>query len=466
MSDLQQLLAERQFQKVIDLVNAIEFPSVADMGYRGEAHFALQQWICAAENIRQVLASEGVLSRFALYPMLKTALNRTKLKAPEKRVFWYSCSDENALEAERIANRLKASDLIGIEAQFSTLCRKIFSESEVHSIWESSFEILLDTLRGNTPQPMVSMPARKKVIVSGMGWSGSGAIYDYLLEFDEVARGPFGGEHLIIESKTGFNGFIAASSSRIACVDHAVEFFFRNLLGHFPMYTGNCYNDIRIVRKQALDPALGLRYAHNVRRVVHAMAELIAASIHGEGATGPKLVQLGNAIADNIVAFGIPDDRVALLDNCIHIVNISLASYLRNAHILCSVRDPRSNYVALKRESSGFAENVDEFISRQAHIRSEISDKISTAVAVLAMKPENEVNVRLMQFEEFVLSPAFREEIAKDIGLELNKQKKFTKFKPWESFRNTQLHHEYENEGEIGRIRDALAGYCVEYAVV
>lgn len=463
MPDLQRLLAEREFQKVIDLVSASNEPSIMDIGYRGEAYFALKQWMCAAEDIRRVLISEGLLSRFTLYPMLKTALNKAKLKGTEKRVFWYSCSHSHALEAEKIADRLKQADWVGIEAQFAALCRDIFPEPDIHRAWEASFEMLIDALQGKAIQSRISAPARKKVIVSGMGWSGSGAIYDYLLEFGEVARGPFGGEHLIIESKTGFRGFIAAISSREACINHSVEFFFRNLLGYFPMYTGNCYNDIRLVKRQALDTTHGLRYAQSVQAVVHAMAELITIAGEEEKIVAPKLSALGNAIADNIVAFGVPENRVALLDNCVHIVNIALAGYLRNTHILCSVRDPRSNYVALKRESSGFAESVDEFIARQARIRSEIAEEVSAIVSTL--KPENGVSVRLMQFEEFVLSPTFREEIAKSIGLDLQGQKKFTRFKPWESFRNTQLHHEYENSAEILQIYEELLEYCVEYSV-
>lgn len=298
-----------------------------------------------------------------------------------------------------------------------------------------------------------------KVIVSGMGWSGSGAVYDFLREFEGIT--PIKGESPYIE------GVVSLKTIKECLYDddrlnaELQRFFFYLLLGkgvwekpgHFRLFSFSKERRIRL----GLDEYF--------KRVL-IWCELAACLRHS---ARPEKIEKFMVLADFTVdAFcivdTIPRDQTALLDNVVHVGNVDCIEFLSNTTIICCFRDPRSNYVALLREARNFKSNVHEYIKQRT--RSNERVKRALRLAHKACEGREDKKVLCVQFEDFVVNAEARSHLATLIGLDCEKSNHYKYFKPWESFRNVLLHHEYEDQNEIDLIKRELIECCRDIQII
>lgn len=462
MANLAKLLKAGEHDRLVAIVNASESPTIDDIARRAEAYYEKREWAAAVDDFAAVISARSTGAKFGWFQKARTAIAKQRLGKTEAAATWRRFSDPVSLEMEGIAERVRRGDLAGADADFSAIIGRIIPDLAIASHWKTAFDLLVAAISGEDVAEVEAPPARRKVIVSGMGWSGSGAIFDYLREHEGAFAVP--GESSLIEGTGGFRGFIAASRSRQGLVDQSIDFFFRNLLGFMPMKSSSCFKELLTARKGALAPDTAGQYALGVTRVVRAMAGLLRAPAGDMAQVDRRLGMLCDVMLDNLVAHTAPEGKVVLLDNCIHISNIQLLRYVSNTTALCCFRDPRTNFVALKRECPGFSSTVEEYIASTRKTRKTFGKSAQDVHIVL---PNGSgTTLRVVPFEKFIVSEAFRNGISASLGLDPEARAKFVHLKPWESFRNTQLHLDYENPAEIEAIRAALPEYCVDFRAV
>lgn len=308
----------------------------------------------------------------------------------------------------------------------------------------------------NPSRPLPAVQPVKKVMVSGLGWSGSGAVYDYLREFDGVVAIP--GETPYIEGQSSLQEIYASLNDDRKLAERTLDFFFHALLGHGHFRYENDFKLFKQARAK-LSSGENEKYLISLEGWC-ALATAVCA------ADGQARRDLFSALADyTINEFSIGRDmplgKVALLDNVVHIVNADACiPFLRDTTLLCVFRDPRSNYVALVREAPYFGKSADSYVDERKRRLPRCALAAETA-ATLADRRDDRA-VKIIKFEEFVLSDSFRMALAVDLGLDPKSQRRFSHFKPWESMRNVELHQEHPDQDEIELIAAELGEYCVE----
>lgn len=305
----------------------------------------------------------------------------------------------------------------------------------------------------------VTLPSVKPIsvaIVSGMGWSGSGAVYDYLKEFEEVVA--IKGETPYIEGSESLRKIFAALDDTEQLKDRIFDFFFYALIGH-------CYYRDSGDFKLFQDARRRLRSDRRDEYLdaVQGWCLLARAVCNAEGEERSRLfIKLSDYTVQQFsIGCEIPEGKVALLDNVVHIgAAAECIKFLSNVTLFCTFRDPRSNYVALLREAGHFKSSVGAYIRGRRDSFSNAFQSVHSAR--LTASKDSRKAVEIVRFEEFVLSEEYRKGLAAKLGLDLSKQAKHEYFKPWASMRNVVLHQEHPNQDDIKRIEKELGEYCYE----
>jgi hypothetical protein len=320
----------------------------------------------------------------------------------------------------------------------------------------AAFSGLVEGIRGKVPAQVPDVKTTKRIIVSGMGWSGSGAVYDYLREFDGIEAIP--GESPYIEGPSSLQAIHAALDDDRKFKQRVLDFFFGALIG-YGFFRNN--NDFKLF-KSAREILSSKQY------------EEILASIEGWCALASAMFAADSqarrdrfsALADyTIERFSIgrkvPAGKIALLDNVVHIENADACiPFLGNTTLLCVFRDPRSNYVALVRERPSFNLDIHTYVRQRKQRLVGCTRAVASAESLAKEHPDR--TVEAIRFEEFVLSENFREALAVRLGLNPQSRKQFSQFKPWESMRNVVLHQEHPSQDEIKVIAAELGAHCIE----
>lgn len=462
MAELKGLFKEKRYTEVIAAVDAMAEPTVDDITLRAESRYMLDDYRQSLADFLIVFQANSTKTQFGIFQKARTAVGRAGMERKAIAEFWNSASDEPSRRMGRIATRLLAGEREGLTADFRAEVQALFESDALADAWVEAFDLLVAGLAGESQSDFHLAKTRNKIIVSGMGWSGSGAIYDYLKEFPQIHA--IAGESSLIEGGGGFTAFVKASKSRNTCTSQVVQFFFRNLLGYYPMGNASCFKELRTTRLNAHSADIGLSYAQGARDVVRAMLQLVAVAGASIENIEQALMVLCDTIVERLIAAAAPDDKVLLLDNCIHIQNVRLARYLSKTLLSCCFRDPRTNFVARTREFAGFKESAEEYAKTTAAHRIKFENALDGEFIDCIAR--NETRVEKVRFEEFVVSEIYRSNLARSMGLLPDKRDAYRYFKPWESFKNTQLHLNYEQPQDIDFIKNQCSEYCVEFTTL
>ncbi len=314
-----------------------------------------------------------------------------------------------------------------------------------------------DNTSQTSPGNYVSM---QKILVSGMGWSGSGALYDFFREFETV---DYFQEFEKFDNVLGEPRFLDGKYSLYALYEklgqperfkkELINFFWFTLFGYtFPYNYSQfkCMNHAKVF----LHGKNGYHYAESVNTLMNNLNKY-------------SFVAVDNFISDNYISivsefvdavfkpgtYDIKTHKFVLLDNVIFLKNILTTQITDNFHICCTFRDPRSNYVARVQEDPKFADSADVFIRRYRMIRENFSNNLQAI-------PQKKSSIHQVQFEEFVLSEDYRNRLAEKIGLEAADQNKYRFFKPWVSEKNIFNYKSFHDQNAIKLIAAELPEYC------
>ena len=351
--------------------------------------------------------------------------------------------------AGRVWTALDAGNRDVARAEFESVLGTIVS-GRVVPIWLASFDLLADHLVGNLAAVPASgtdaAPPRSGSVyaVSGMGWSGSGAVYDFLRGFHGVEA--VTGEARLIEGRHGFRGLLGAAESPDPDAFGAalVDFFRFSLVGVTPCRN---YDEFRHVAnsRRFVEGRDGLEYAVEcqelLRRVCGASAGERVATLRA------SLPDFAESVARSRL---IDQSCVPLLDNVVHVANLELARDLPAWTFFATVRDPRDQFVDNVLNNPNFRRDVRRFVKRYRKMRGVLEEVVATAP-----------NVQVVQFETFVREASVRADLVNALGL--TKPRATASFDASTSQRNIGLWKSHRVESEIDLITRELSEHVCSY---
>ena len=430
---------------------------------QGNAFFALKRYSEALDAYREVFPIAKFDQRGIPFTKIRTCIDKQSSDETSASVLWESFSDE-------ICNMFDASYSALIEGNIAYAYKSYTSAVGNLPVSEKASEKLLEAYRAilgsnrSTPEEASQddLPADgiHKIIVSGMGWSGSGALFDYFKEFSNVVA--IHGEAPYIELRGGVITLGNLLESRAEFKREAYRFFFYALVGAAKPRRSVDFKFLLNGRKRLKQDDVD--YVEKIIKISTLLASVIESELPDQRLR--RFNQFCEAIVDLLVVGDsiTREDQVALLDNVIHIGNIDAVRYISNASVFCTFRDPRSNYVALLREAAHYQKTVNDFIAdyRSAAITGHALISRNGGLELLP----NGVFVKAVQFERFVVSQEFRDLLKDRVPSDLGEHNQFAYFRPWDSFKNAVLHTTYEVPSEIAQIQEKLRQFCVKIDVL
>lgn len=319
------------------------------------------------------------------------------------------------------------------------------------------------------------------LITSGFGWSGSGAVNDWLREFREI-RTPFGGmESAVFMDKIGMPGIKTLRPLADTARQQARE----QLDSAARESRWLAY--LRARRRAATTPSPDVQqlltalkrfflfsvlseHRHALRRQMQGGTELFHRFISNcyvflaeleriDWSRQASFDALSRAIAAlywRCAADKADNPKAVLLfNNVINGINISLlASAPQCIQSIIVFRDPRDQFVAQTYESNRRRRSVEEFIVHvnRAHAlyRSETKN------------PDLSSRIREVQFEEFVTSDICRRELAASLDLSQDSEMAEQYFKPCVSAGNIGIYKNFADQSAIRKIARACHALTLE----
>lgn len=388
---------------------------------------------------------------FNIFQRARTSIGKLNMN---KESVWREFSDFKSIKADTVIDNFFTDSKKDIIKKFEIFSSIIIENSEIRNIWNQSFKNLYNSLNGCSSANIKLPTSKKKIFVAGMGWSGSSAFYDFFKEFREIY--PVEGELSLFEGAGGLKDIIKSIGDTNKLKYACLRFYFLVLLGFMPYRTSQCYKSMLFARKLSCsdDFEQALDYAKRCNDFT-AYFSILFDPKYGE--PQHRLRIFADQIVNFLVVPNSIDKKYLLFDNCIHISNLELIEYIPDSVVFAAFRDPRSLYIALKREYAGFSSTCEQFVrdTRNQLIRADdILKKIDSTL------------VKKIQFEEFVVSSVCREKMANACGLTMHECDAFKYFKPWESFKNTQLYLDYENQKDIKYIHREMKEHCMRFEVI
>lgn len=274
------------------------------------------------------------------------------------------------------------------------------------AIWTAAFRLVhasSDEIRPVSPfsdMESVAIKPRAMFAVSGMGWSGSGAVFDFLCEFQTVK--PLRGEARLIEGKYGLAGLLEAIR------EGKKAEFLPKFLGYSLAGADRCrnYNDFRHVRnaRRAAAGAYPVDYAASSLEFLHFLKQ------ETELETSVVVDRFQSVFQNFVRSAANPDGmQPVLLDNVVHISNLELAQFFPTIKFIAVIRDPRDQYIDNVRENKNFKREVEDFVAKYRQQR----DKLKH----IANKNDNVIPI---VFEQFVTDVECRRQLVSDLGFEFS----------------------------------------------
>ena len=297
-------------------------------------------------------------------------------------------------------------------------------------------------------------PDRKliTVLLGGMSWSGSSAVFDYLREFEETIIFPDEFQHF---RKEGSIISIAKDlNNRDALRQSLLSFYFRNVIGQSA--SADKWEN------KAMKFARWMLLSASQRDVLAAFAVFIGKVIDTSvaGRLSPDSFQSYSQSyfrdLTRALAYG-KRGRIFLCDNIIKINEIKKLNFLAPDFYFSVVRDPRDNFVARIRDDKSFNGNVESFITAYRKTREGMKSTCEELEVQLGQKVVTET----IQFEDFVMQEATREQTAKKLSLCLDTHQQRSSFFPEQSAKNIGLFADQSWKKECRLIRKRLDEFCV-----
>lgn len=423
---------------------------------RATALYELKEYGEALRSFEFLLKQAGAKAKGVLFRMARTsAAKALGLGSNEEAEFWGRCSGAESVPFHRAYQAALHGRTTEARTHFRTAIEHSTFADDTQHVWLNSFDVVCDVINGKPVDAGEAIPPVDKIFVSGMGWSGSGALFAYFNEFDAVGC-HVESELRYIQGSASLYSLYRELNSEDGRREQFLSLFFNSLLG-FNGYRGSHdFLAMREARKTSLSKAEGLPFAKAVNQVMRKASPFFTCDDDEREFEYRRFAtDLVNLLSSG--AYASSFERY-LFDNCISINNLEAIGFIDDVTVFACFRDPRSNYVALRNENFGYRDDANAFIKEKEVRYRLFNEKVSSFSKEYNSSTKKVVRV---QFERFVLDEAYRDELARSIGLDLDTRDKHKYFKPWESEKNVYLHETWDDQEEIMEIESALAEYCV-----
>lgn len=372
----------------------------------------------------------AVLDRLSTHYQKKTALGLESLR-----------NKDNAAALNYFGQALEAAGVPPLAKENLSAAFRMVSDSHLN---------LRDGRQFNA-ESLTEYHSQKKIILSGMNWSGTGALYDYFREFSCVKALP-GEQRLWKESDYsllwGLNNTEKLNSGWLT--EYLLRLFLVPVTG---LAVPRNWQDV-------LGASVGFE---NIRNDSGGLYSAAAAGFLN------KILELNhnksldeNSFLDCSVEF---TDRIfnavsgnfnghILPDNSVHLSDIGSFRFFSNANLVCVFRDPRSNYAARFNENVRFNRDPEAFARYYRETREQFSAKKKSLGSVSDRVIE-------VQFEEFILSEDFRKKLASRLGLDFEGWKKHKFFRPNVSEKNVFNYRQFHDKKTMDYLADELGEFCL-----
>lgn len=321
----------------------------------------------------------------------------------------------------------------------------------------------------------------RAVTTTGFGWSGSGAVNDWLREF-EVVEMPLGkSESAVIGNNVEMPGAASLLRTQVSVPRQLARTALS--LVRDPRSLGDELRQLA----QALSPRRAHRELHRALEAVllhtvlaidergllwhvypdpqtfDAFSEAFDRFITELRALGPNEPELPGRLVGALsrlllrTAAAKADDRARLLlfNNLVRGVDFPLLRWIPHIRSLAVFRDPRDQYAAWHTEGRAVPA-VHEFIAYVRRVRREY--------AAAMREPAIAGRVLEVQFERFVTSDAYRARIADALQLAGSTVHRGTCFQPAASAANVGIHKQFPDQAAIRAIEKACAPWLFDPA--
>lgn len=294
---------------------------------------------------------------------------------------------------------------------------------------------------------------KPKIVVSGMYWSGSGALYAYFSEFEDIAPVP-GELRLWKEGNSSLQALARALRTGSGYAETLARCLVLSMAGVAPVHA---WADM-LASRCALDALRSDReglYVVACRDFVESVAGLCRMPVD-EGLAA--LEKAAGLLTDRLAGlWATRSGSIALFDNIVHLGEIRAARLLGDATVLCAVRDPRSNFVARWNENPRFHRDVDRYIKYYRDTRRAFERQLAMDRRLASM-------LHTVSFERFVSCESYRDRLAQELGLDLARRKAGSRFRQERSAPNALNYRGFPYQDALVRIERALPEYCVDPA--
>ena len=461
---IKKLLDSKKYDKIVSLTEHLgdSEPDMVLREMRGEALFRLGRRDEALQCFRECIRSD--LSRIdGKRKFLNSARFVTRIMGKKRDAsiaFWQSCIDPRSEALERAAKAFLKGDHSRALDIFARTVTDIFGEGEIASNWIQSFEDLIAIDRDGATFPGSEIPSVRKIFLSGMGWSGSSALRDYFREFPRVMFKS--GEYQYIEDGISLLDVHDSIDRGDDWKRTFLTFYMGGILGFSRVESYVEYKHVKAARAFSIDTTKGaLELSHAVRRMIRAAAGFFNAE--NEDRRAELFLDYARDFV-NLISSGAyyQEADCYILDNVIHIRSLDRVGFIDNAYFFPTFRDPRSMHVSRQVENRTYLKSAEKLVFGLGDRFRMLNGKVKRLREQMAGR---DVECTPVQFERFVMDEAYREGLARDMGLDPAKQKRHKSFKPWMSARNVYIHETHGDPEEIRLIEKELPEYCIDLEV-
>ena len=359
----------------------------------------------------------------------------------------------------------KDLDIPRVKNQFIS----IINSSNLNDIYKKcyleSFEIFtnsfVDDILGNQKLFIPFNHNTNKVIIAGIKYSGSSAVYDFLKEFKDVSL--LNIEKPILENKKlGFINLINKFEDKQLQIEDVINFYFVNIICCTLIFDSNYYTQIRFNFRELRAVKNKTAYLELILSCSTIISNIIREIRKGDHTSKSIILsllkQLGNFIVDlSFVDF--PSTVTPISRTLFHIDNMKILNYIDNITFIPVLRDPRSRYVSYI--SDDFNDiSIDRYIKESLNSYKKYEQELTS----ISQQSGSNNLIYPISFEDFVLNEEYRIELLGKIGINISQHvypKKF--FVVDDSIKNVYNFINYSNQDEISCIKSQLDSYCYKF---
>lgn len=293
----------------------------------------------------------------------------------------------------------------------------------------------------------------RKIFVCGNGWTGSGAVYDALTEYDDLAEMPeapddeflndcTGNETMFVEGPGGLGQlWRTAREQRVLRRSDLWRLFRCHVLGAGAI--GN--SEHKCARAAShLKTVFGARYTGIFFNMFEGFAEL---GNESDLATSYRILSTAAESLATAFAGGRPG---IVFNNAVFGRNIDMLEIFRDFKVAAVVRDPLDTYADRKDQDVNHWMTPSRFVPFYRSSRLAIRSGRSKL-------PANQADaVREVEFERFVLNAEYRQAVIDWLLDELQAIRSRTRFEPARSASNVGIHRQKLSDSERTAIEREL----------